>query len=195
MKSNGGCCVLFIGFILTVAGCATAEPPLAEQLQASMPANLLYVNRVPFYPQTQYQCGPASLAAVLNYWGRDVTPDLIAQDIYRPQMKGTLSLDLWQYAKGQNLRATIEHGSWESLERHVSRNRPVIAFLNFGLQQVPIGHFLVVVGLDPTDNSVITYSGVKKNERIPYERFKAAWARTNYWSLLIEPNESQDEAA
>jgi ABC-type bacteriocin/lantibiotic exporter with double-glycine peptidase domain len=188
-------CMLCIGLTLAVAGCATTDPQPGKQLEASPLASSLYVNRVPFYPQTQYQCGPASLAAVLKYWGRDVTPDLIAQDIYRPQMKGTLSLDLWQYAKGQNLRATIEHGSWESLERHVSRKRPVIAFLNFGLQQVPIGHFLVVVGLDPTDNSVITYSGVKKNERIPFERFNAAWARTNYWSLLIEPNESQDEAA
>ncbi|HEY3198508.1 MAG TPA: C39 family peptidase [Nitrospirales bacterium] len=194
MNSNAGC-VLFISLVLAVTGCGTTEPPLAKQLEASLLGSVLYVNRVPFYPQTQYQCGPASLAAVLNYWGRDVTPDLIAQDIYRPQMKGTLSLDLWQYAKGQNLRATIEHGSWESLERHVSRNRPVIAFLNYGIQQVPVGHFLVVVGLDPDDRSVITYSGLNKDERIPFERFKAAWAKTNYWSLLIEPNESQDEAA
>ena len=194
MKSHGRG-VLFIGFILTVAGCATAEPPLAEQLQASMPANLLYVNRVPFYPQTQYQCGPASLAAVLNYWGRDVTPDRIVKEIYRPPMKGILNADLWQYAKSQNLRATIEHGSWEFLERHVSLNRPVIAFVNFGLQQVPMGHFLVVVGLDPNDKSVITYSGLNKDERIPYEGFKAAWEKTDYWSLLIEPNESQDDAA
>ena len=187
--------VLFIGLFLALAGCAITEPPLAEQLQASLPASLLYVNRVPFYPQTQYQCGPASLAAVLNYWGRDVTPDRIVKEIYRPPMKGILNADLWQYAKSQNLRATIKHGSWEFLERNVSLNRPVIAFVNFGPQQVPMGHFLVVVGLDPNDKSVITYSGLNKDERIPYEGFKAAWEKTDYWSLLIEPNESQDDAA
>ena len=190
-----GCGVLLIGLALMLAGCAITEPPLAKQLEASLRGSVHYVDRVPFYPQTQYQCGPASLAAVLSYWGRDVTPDRIINEIYRPPMKGILSADLWQYAKSRNLRATIAHGSWEFLERNVSLNRPVIAFLNFGIQQVPMGHFLVVVGLDPDDKSVITYSGLNKDERIPFERFKAAWEKTDYWSLLIEPNESQDEAA
>src|SRR5207248_1554681 len=60
------------------------------------------------------------------------------------------------------------------------------------VQQVPFGHFLVVVGLDPDDKSVIAYSGKEKNQRIPYERFKHAWEKTNYWSLLIEPTHVGD---
>jgi len=187
-------CRLSVCLLLLVAGCASAEQQLTEPERPLSP-NSVYVKAVPFHPQTQYQCGPASLAAVLNYWGRDVTPELIAREIYRPQMKGTLSLDLWRYAKDQNLHATIRHGSWEFLEMQVSRNRPVIAFLNLGFQQAPIGHFLVVVGIDPDDMSVIAYSGVQKNQRIPYDRFRAAWEKTNYWSLLIEPKESRDEAA
>ena len=175
----------------TLAGCATVDQQLGEAARP-LSSNAVYVQQVPFHPQTQYQCGPASLAAVLNFWGRHVTPEDIGREIYRPEMKGTLSLDLWQYAKAQNLQASIRQGSWEFLESQVSRQRPVIAFLNLGFQQVPVGHFLVVVGLDPDDKSVIAYSGKEKNQRIPYERFKHAWEKTNYWSLLIEPTHVGD---
>ena len=177
---------------VTMAGCFTPGrfPTVAEQ---RLSTNALYVKQVPFYPQTQYQCGPASLATVLNYWGRHVTPEQIAQEIYRPGMKGTLSLDLWRYAQTQDLQASVRQGSWEFLETQVTRERPIIAFLNFGFRQVPLGHFLVVVGVDPDDKSVIAYSGVDKNQRIPFDRFRAAWEKTNYWSLLIEPKPGPDE--
>lgn len=186
---------MFSLYIATIiAGCSTAGPFLTVE-ERPLSTNAIYVKEVPFYPQTQYQCGPASLATVLNYWGRHVTPEEIAQEIYRPQMKGTLSLDLWRYAKTQDLQASVQQGSWEFLEMQVGRERPVIAFLNFGFREVPLGHFLVVVGVDPDDKNVIAYSGVDKNQRIPFDRFKAAWEKTNYWSLLIEPKPGLDQGA
>ena len=178
----------------SIAGCSTAGPFLTVE-ERPLSANAIYVKQVPFFPQTQYQCGPASLATVLNHWGRHVTPEQIAQEIYRPRMKGTLSLDLWRYAKTQDVQASVQQGSWEFLEMQVSRERPVIAFLNFGFREVPLGHFLVVVGVDPDDKDVIAYSGVDKNKRIPFDRFKAAWEKTNYWSLLIEPKQGSDQGA
>ena len=186
--------VVAVCFALSMAGCVSADQFVTGEERPLSP-NALYVKQVPFYPQTQYQCGPASLATVLNYWGRHVTPEQIAQEIYRPGMKGTLSLDLWQYAKAQDFQASVRQGSWEFLETQVSRERPIIAFLNLGFRQVPLGHFPVVVGVDPEDKSVIAYSGVEKNQRIPFDRFKVAWEKTNYWSLLIEPQSGPDEGA
>ncbi len=194
MNSRLPSAVVAVCVAVSVAGCVSAEQLLTGK-ERPLSANALYVKQVPFYPQTQYQCGPASLATVLNYWGRHVTPEQIAQEIYRPGMKGTLSLDLWQYAKAQDLQASVRQGSWEFLETQVSRERPIIAFLNLGFRQVPLGHFLVVVGVDPEDKSVIAYSGVEKNQRIPFDRFKEAWEKTNYWSLLIEPQPAPDGGA
>jgi ABC-type bacteriocin/lantibiotic exporter with double-glycine peptidase domain len=189
-------------FAVGPAGCAAPDgegirPTLGEPATdgASAPApHTIYVKEVPFFPQTQYQCGPASLAAVLNYWGRRVTPDDITKEIYRPDMKGTLSLDLFLYAKDQHMDASMHQGSWEFLETELKRDRPVIAFLNLGFRMVPIGHFVVVVGLEPERKTVIAYSGITKNERIPYDRFRAAWEKTNYWSLRVQPLPGQDGA-
>lgn len=167
-------------------GCITAEQLLGGTDRDPSP-RALYIQQVPFYPQRQYECGPASLAAVMNFWGRRVTPEQIGEQIYRPKLRGTLSIDMWQYAKAQHFLASIYQGSWEFLGKQMSRKRPVIAFLNLGFQQIPIGHFLVVVGLDPGEKSVIVYSGGDRNLHVPYDRFKAAWEKTNYWALLVEP--------
>jgi ABC-type bacteriocin/lantibiotic exporter with double-glycine peptidase domain len=146
-----------------------------------------YISGVPFYPQLAHQCGPASLAAVLNYWGDRVTPDEIATAIYSPRLKGTLSLDMWQYARAQHFQADMRRGSLEDLEAHVHANIPVIAFLNLGYDWLPGGHFVVVVGLDADKGSVITYSGKEQNSRIPYDRFLKAWRKTNFWTLVVRP--------
>lgn len=153
----------------------------------SVPSNTVYISGVPFFPQLADQCGPASLAAVLNYWGKGVTPDEIATAIYSPRLKGTLSLDMWQYAQKQQLQADMRKGSIQDLERHLAQNIPVIAFLNLGLDWLPVGHFVVVVGLDQMDRAVITYNGEKQNSRISFDRFLHAWEKTNYWSLVVQP--------
>ena len=150
--------------------------------------NSLYVPGVPFFPQLADQCGPASLASVLNYWGKGVTPDEISTAIYSPRLKGTLSLDMWHYAQKQQLQADMGKGSIEDLEIHLAQDIPVIAFLDLGFDWLPVGHFVVVVGLDQMDRAVITYNGKKQNSRFSYDHFLHAWGKTNYWTLVVQPH-------
>ncbi|WP_447977244.1 C39 family peptidase [Candidatus Nitrospira bockiana] len=147
-----------------------------------------YVPGVPFFPQVAYQCGPASLASVLTYWGRPTSPDDIARRIYLPKLKGTLSLDMWQYAREQNVAADVEVGSIQSLEQHIRQGEPVVALLNLGYRWLPAGHFVVVVGVDPEARRVITYSGTEKDKAMPYDDFLRAWEKTQYWTLVVKPH-------
>ena len=179
--------VLMLGsWILFTSGCA-GPSPATPKLSTAQP---LYVQGVPFFPQLEAQCGPASLAAVLNYWGETVSPEEIAKEIYVPRLRGSLSLDLWRYAQAKKFDASIHRGSLEYLQSHLMLNEPVVASLNLGYRLVPLGHFLVVVGLDPAEGTVITYSGTEKNSRIPFDKFLSAWEKTGYWSLLVKPKNS-----
>jgi hypothetical protein len=63
------------------------------------------IENVPFYPLEDYQCGPASLAAVLSFQGMAVSPDDIAADIFSSKAKGTLGIDMVLYARGKGLSA------------------------------------------------------------------------------------------
>ncbi|MGH7220236.1 MAG: hypothetical protein ACREI1_07895, partial [Nitrospiraceae bacterium] len=49
---------------------------------------------VPFFPDGTEQCGPATLASVLTYWGIPSEPAVLKVEIYRPQLRGTLPMDL-----------------------------------------------------------------------------------------------------
>ena len=177
------------GLLLLVClmGCSCSSGPAVHGAEGTSQSHRIYVSGVPFYPQQAYQCGPASLAAVLNYWGKPVTPDDIATAIYSPRLKGTLSLDMWQYALAQDLQADMRNGSLEDLKGHLEQHVPVIAFLNLGYRWLPVGHFVVVVGLDPDARSVITYSGTEQNSRISYDRFLEAWQKTKFWALVVRP--------
>ncbi len=53
------------------------------------------IENVPYYAQEAYQCGPASLASVLNYWRVGVSPEDIAAEIYSESAKGTLVSSLF----------------------------------------------------------------------------------------------------
>ena len=170
--------------LLQVAGCVHTFP---IDLAGRLGDGSLYVEGVPFYPQKEYQCGPASLAAVLNYFGQVTSPEEIAEAMYLPRLKGSLNMDLLRYATAQGFDARIQEGSLEYLQSHLSRNQPVIAFLNLGFSFFPIGHFLVVVGLDPDQQTVIAYSGTEKDKRIPIRKFLSDWKKTQYWSLMITP--------
>lgn len=146
--------------------------------------NVLIAN-VPFFPQEKYQCGPAALAGVLNFWGEKISPEDIAQEIYSPTAKGTLNLDLLFYAQKRGLQAQQYQGSLEDLKKNISGGIPLILQVDFGFLVYEQTHFLVVVGYN--SQGVIVNSGVEKGKFIPTSSFLRIWAKTKYWTLRITP--------
>src|SRR5205823_3222256 len=60
-----------------LSGCASLWPQTA-QLREGLPPGLperVELTQVPFFPQSEYQCGPAALAIVLASFGAKVTPE------------------------------------------------------------------------------------------------------------------------
>ena len=69
--------VFFCVLALLLQGCAGLWPQTAE-LREGLPQGLplrTELAQVPFFPQDEYQCGPAALATVLASAGAKVTPD------------------------------------------------------------------------------------------------------------------------
>ena len=77
---------------LWLAGCAVSGPrqdPLGE----SDPAQV-ELEATPFFPQSEYQCGPAALATVLAAGAVEVTPDEHVPEVYLPARRGSLQVEL-----------------------------------------------------------------------------------------------------
>jgi len=146
-----------------------------------------YIPDVPFFPQSKYQCGPASLASVLNYHGCRITPEEISKAIYRKRLRGTLSMDLLLLAQGMGFKARAYRGDLPDLKEQISKDRPLIVFQDLGNPLLSIRHFSVVIGYDETKGILILHSGKHADKAIPYERFLRSWAKMDNWTLLILP--------
>ena len=169
--------ILLTIIVIILSACSTVS--------VRFDSNPILLDNIPFYPQEEYQCGPASLASVLNYWGVNVTPDNIAKEIYSESARGTLTIDMIIYVQKKGLNATTYKGSMEDLKKNVDSGYPVIVFVDYGISLYQVNHFMVVIGY--SGHGVIVNSGKDKGKFISEEDFTRAWERTKYWTLLIKP--------
>ena len=169
------CCILFA----FVSGCSTVGLVPDEQKEGDTHV----IRNVPFHPQEDFQCGPASLAAVLNYWGVSVTPERVARDIYSSSAKGTLNIDMLLYAQSRGLAASQYSGRLDDLREKIDSGRPLIVLVDYGFSIIQANHYMVIIGYD--DRGVIANSGRDEMKFIPAEDFLKSWEKTKFWTLLI----------
>lgn len=143
------------------------------------------IKNVPFYLQQKYQCGPASLAGVLNYWGVGIPPEEIANGIYSKSARGTLDVDMILYPERKNLKARHYKGSLEDIKSNIDSGYPLIVLVDYGFWVYQKNHFMVVVGYD--ENGIVANSGKDRLKSIPLKDFLKSWKKTNYWTLLVTP--------
>jgi len=141
------------------------------------------IHNIPFYPQKKYQCGPSSLASVLNFWGIKVTPEQIEEDIFSKNVSGTLTIDMVLYAERKGLEAMQYKGTLDILKKHLDSYWPLIVLVDYGIYPVQINHFLVIVGY--SDDGFIVNSDDKREQFVSKGNFMKIWEKTDYWTLLI----------
>ena len=129
-------------------------------------ASDILLRAVPFYPQESYQCGPASLAMVMNYRNVLVKPEEIAEDIYSRSARGTLNLDMVLYAQHKGLSALQYKGNLNDLKKNIDSGNPLIVLVDYGFSFYQSAHFMVVVGYNENRRN----SKFRENEGTFYTR-------------------------
>lgn len=168
--------IISLSFIL-LSGCVyNVQQPVTER-------PLSMVNDVPFYPQEEYQCGPASLASVMNYWGVPVTSEEVADKIYSKSARGTLTIDIMLFARSKGLEVSSYRGGLEDLRSRIDAGHPLIVLVDFGFSIVQVNHFMVIVGYN--EHGVIVNSGGSEGKFIPNADLLKAWEKTGFTTLLI----------
>jgi predicted double-glycine peptidase len=150
------------------------------------------VRGVPFFSQEAYQCGPAALATVMDYWygksGKDtwITPEQIAADIYSPSAKGVLGFDLVRYARAHGFQTEQYEGSLSDLRRRIYAGDPVIVLVDYGFSLYERNHFMVVTGY--TNRGVIVNSGRREGQVISEGEMEKIWRKNRHWGLALRPS-------
>ncbi|MBY5926054.1 MULTISPECIES: PA2778 family cysteine peptidase [unclassified Halomonas] len=174
-----------LALLAVLSGCA-ATPDLDTRRTQSLSAQRL-LDDVPFHPQRDYQCGPATLAMSLNHTGVDVSVDDLIPDIYVPARKGSYQPEM--------LAATRRHGRipfvlaprLESLLEEVDAGRPVVVLQNLSLPAFPLWHFAIVNGYDLNQQVLRLRTGVTRQDSTEFGRFDATWQRSDRWAFVALP--------
>jgi hypothetical protein len=170
---------------LALAGCAAAPrstaPPTAPSIE---------LTTVPFFPQTEYQCGPAALATVLAHSGLAVDADGLVNEVYVEGLRGSLQAELLGATRRHGLIPYVLAPEPGALFAELAAGRPVLVLQNVGLERVPVWHYAVVVGLDRDAERVILRSGTERRRLERTTRFLKTWQRGESWAFVaITPGE------
>ena len=156
---------------------ATLRESLAPELHERVE-----LKDVPFFPQDEYQCGPAALATVLANTGLKVTPEELVPEVYLPSRKGSLQIEI--------LAATRRHGlvsyqlapRFADMLQEVAAGNPVIILQNLGLREA--WHYAVVVGYDYNWGKLYLRSGTTQRRVMPFAINEVVWMRSGYWAMV-----------
>lgn len=168
---------------LVLSGCAVLQRGDWPQGLAGIPAKS-EIASVPFFPQDEYQCGPAALAMALTWSGLAVEPADLTEKVYTASLKGSLQPAMIAGARRSGRLAYVISGT-EPLLREIAAGHPVIVLQNLGLSWIPVWHYAVAVGYDTARDEVMLHSGLNARQRIPMPVFQNTWARAEDWGLLV----------
>lgn len=145
---------------------------------------------VPFFPQEDYQCGPAALATILSASGVSVTPEELVTRVYVPARQGSLQAEMFAAGRAYGRISYLLDPSLTSVLKEVKQGRPVLIMQNLGISWYPRWHYAVVVGYDIRQNELILRSGKTKNYRMSLPLFERTWQRSKYWAMVVlDPGE------
>ncbi|MFQ5581807.1 MAG: PA2778 family cysteine peptidase [Mariprofundaceae bacterium] len=182
-------------FVLLLGGCATPQTRVLLQNKPQAIASSSEISGVPFFPQSKYQCGPATLAMTLNWAGVKVTPDLLVPEVFIPAKKGSLQVEMMVTARRHGTVAYVLEPELTDILTEISAGHPVIVFQNLGLSWYPVWHYAVAVGYDLNSQYILLHTGTDQRRKISFKTFEHTWARGGYWAMLTMPPDRLPQTA
>lgn len=174
---------------LVFSGCATHRTGLSSDALAKFPEHI-ELTATPFFPQDDYQCGPAALATVLSTVGIDTQPDRLTDEVFLPGRKGSLAIELAAAIRSRGLLPYSLERTPSAILEELAVGRAVLVMQNLGFKIKPIWHFAVVIGYDARERTFILRSGTVERLVVKERSFMRSWDLAERWALVVlKPDE------
>ncbi len=171
-------------------GCANFFPQTAE-LRDRWPADLpeqIELSQVPFFPQTEYQCGPAALATTLAHLAVPVTADDLVEQLYIPVRKGSVQVEMLAAPRRHGIVSYTLAPRMSDVLREIAAGNPVIVLQNYSTWPIlKFWHYAVAIGFDKVDGTLQLRSGEEERLSIPFGIFEYTWKDGGNWAMVAVP--------
>lgn len=174
--------------VLLLGGCAQLVPQTVA-LRTGWPAGVpqtVELTSVPFFPQDEYQCGPAALATLLANTGLDVTPESLVPQVYLPARHGSLQVEMLAAARRHGRVPYVLAPRYADLLREVAAGNPVLVLQDVGMFTTN-WHYAVVNGFDYPSGTVYLRSGTRARDEMSFTALERSWIQSGYWAMVAVP--------
>lgn len=168
-------------------GCAGMSD-LGDQSGYADLAPIRTLPHVPYFPQVEDQCGPASLATVLVANGVDVKPEQLRDKIYIPGKEGVVTTEMVARARRYGLLAYVLRPQLVDVLTEINAGTPVLVMQNLGFSWLPRWHFSVAVAYNLDTRTITLRSGNERQHEISFSLFLKTWRRANSWAMVVVPS-------
>jgi tetratricopeptide (TPR) repeat protein len=175
---------LCLALCALVSACASHRNLVANNL-ANAKSRELELVATPFFPQREFECGPAALAMVLGASGVEVAPDALTPLVYLPARRGSLQVEMEAAPRNFGRLAYPLSRNLDAIIAEVDAGRPVLVLHNYGIPRFPRYHYAVVVGYESVSDSIILRSGVTQRQVLSAANFMRAWDNGGRWALVV----------
>lgn len=165
-------------------------PQTAQLGEGGLPEGLppqVELADVPFFPQSEYQCGPAALATALTHFKVKVTPDDLVGEVYLPERKGSLQIEMLAAARRHGMVSYQLAPRLEDLLRELAGGIPVIVLQDQGIGPFERWHYAVAIGYDYQSGELILRSGEQQRQTLHFAFHEYMWKKSGYWAMLAVP--------
>nr|AMK59580.1 TPR repeat-containing protein [uncultured bacterium UPO75] len=163
--------------VVIVTGCARVETrapvlPTAAELTAT-----------PFFPQRDFECGPAALATVLAASGLPVSADDLSGEVYLPDRRGSLQPEMLATAR-RHRRIAYPVQGLPDLVAQLQAGSPVVVLQRLGSWPLQTWHYAVVIGFDSGRRELVLRSGTEQRLTLGLDRFLRSWQPGGDWAFV-----------
>lgn len=169
-----------LAVLVLLEGCSGIAPTLDRP---AVGAEAQELTDVPFFPQREYECGPAALAEVLTYSGIARSPDDLVAQVYLPGRQGSLQAEMIAAARRQG-RLVYPLKTPQEMQDQLQAGWPVLVFQDLGLPQYPRWHYAVLVGWK-SGREVVLRSGTTRRAVLNEATFLRTWEWGGAWAQVV----------
>lgn len=170
-------------------GCVALVPQTAElrdRWPGDVPQRIELID-APFFPQTEYQCGPAALATALAYFKVPVTADALVDQVYIPALKGSVQVEMLAAARRYGMVSYALAPRFDDVLRELAAGTPVVVLQNYGVGPFKRWHYATIVGYDASVGDLTLRSGQWRRWWMPLALFEFTWRDSGYWAMVALP--------